>query len=610
MWFLLASAFGGDRPARLPRGEAKTARIVSPSRGSVQTTAWIPLAVQLPAGFQDARIELRLDGAPLEPPHAALTAGRTADGRAVRYLATLDLLDLAPGEHALALRATSEAGTRTLGVTFEVAPRPARVELTVADEDGPTWARVAVFDGDGPVSLVGPDVDALDPLDRDDRLHSVFVGPGGSTVLLEPGRYRLVATRGVRDTVHEREVEVGVGQSTVGFELERAVPTPGWHTADLHVHTGHSGDAFTPDVPRMHSLAASGLELAVTSEHNHIHDAAPLARAVLGDHPVEVVAGIEARLGPRGDSAGHVNAFPLDPDTPPHAETSHELARLVADWHARQHVDPHDAGLVLQLNHPRGIQMQPDELPYPKAHAVFTERGFDPDQPLDTEPNAWLLAEHSGLRAADLDAMEVLNRFSWPLYLQVRRDWFALLDGGLPVTGTGNSDSHGLAVEQLGVPVNLVQADPGDLAAVVEALQAGKVSVSTGPIVELEVSGTGPGGTVTGGVHEVVARVRAAPWVPVRELRLVVDGEVVELTDLDDTGVQRGELVVQVALDGDGWILAEAGWPLTDDRPTSPEVGGLYGDVAPGYVPIGFTNPVLVDADDDGAWEPAGAAAP
>lgn len=33
---------------------------------------------------------------------------------------------------------------------------------------------------------------------------------------------------------------------------------------------------------------------------------------------------------------------------------------------------------------------------------------------------------------------------------------------------------------------------------------------------------------------------------------------------------------------------------------------GPYAWVAPGYVPVGFTNPVWLDADGDGVWTPGG----
>ena len=60
---------------------------------------------------------------------------------------------------------------------------------------------------------------------------------------------------------------------------------------------------------------------------------------------------------------------------------------------------------------------------------------------------------------------------------------------------------------------------------------------------------------------------------------------------------------VPLAFERDSWVLAEAGWPLErEDRP----LGTTYATIAPGHVPIGFTNPVFLDADGDGEWRPTG----
>ena len=94
----------------------------------------------------------------------------------------------------------------------------------------------------------------------------------------------------------------------------------------------------------------------------------------------------------------------------------------------------------------------------------------------------------------------------------------------------------------------------------------------------------------------------AAPWVPVPEIRLVVDGEVVQTQVLDQAesaGLFRAQWTGRIPVHGDTWVLVEAGWSLTsDERP----VGGAYARVAPGHVPIGFTNPVRLDGDGDGLW--------
>ena len=113
------------------------------------------------------------------------------------------------------------------------------------------------------------------------------------------------------------------------------------------------------------------------------------------------------------------------------------------------------------------------------------------------------------------------------------------------------------------------------------------------------------GDTVSGGRVDVTVRVRAAPWVPVDEVRLVVNGRLTRLEALpQSTSVERTTRTWRLDLDADAWIIAEAGWPITDERDRSPSVEGIYGLVAPGYVPIGFTNPVWVDADGDGTWTP------
>jgi len=86
-----------------------------------------------------------------------------------------------------------------------------------------------------------------------------------------------------------------------------------------------------------------------------------------------------------------------------------------------------------------------------------------------------------------------------------------------------------------------------------------------------------------------------------------VDGEVVEVLPHPHLGDWAGagvdlEVSWEVELHRDGWILAEAGWTLDD-----PELpGGLYAELAPGHVPLGFTNPVRVDVDGDGRWSAPG----
>ena len=192
-----------------------------------------------------------------------------------------------------------------------------------------------------------------------------------------------------------------------------------------------------------------------------------------------------------------------------------------------------------------------------------------------------------------------MNRFSVEGWRAVRLDWFALLNRGYRITGTGNADSHSSQLEAIGFPVNLVEAQADDLGGFVEAIRAGRVRVSSGPLVGLtvrcgavEVRPSHVSARVAGPC-EAEVYVRAADWVPVDEVRLVVNGEVYRRESIGSLGVDtrfRFELPVGREL----WVIAEAGWPL--DREQRPDEG-VYARIAPGHVPIGFTNPVWLSPE-------------
>jgi hypothetical protein len=138
-----------------------------------------------------------------------------------------------------------------------------------------------------------------------------------------------------------------------------------------------------------------------------------------------------------------------------------------------------------------------------------------------------------------------------------------------------------------------------------KGLANGAVRVSTGPLVSLTVSGrdasVGPSKMPAhlGALVRADVRVDHADWVDVPEVRLVMNGDVIFRESLTQEGPRDWR--VHLWVDADSWIIAEAGWPL--DREDRPE-GTTYAKVANGHVPIGFTNPVFMDADGDGEWIP------
>ena len=555
--------------------------LLSPSEGSVQTRAPLPVGLALPAAFAGAAATLRLDGGLVVDPGLITRAGRTPRGPGAMLLATLR--DVPPGPHTLDIALQTATG-ETLAVqsSFTMQPPPCAVPLFAVDGAGlPTAARVVVEDRGGAVDLSPSDAAALDTMGRDSALHSVLLPAGSATLHTAPGWHRLTAVRSLREdtAVWEGALCAGPDQPAITLRLPTVVETQGALLADLHVHTANSGDAFVPHGLRADSLRAAGLEAVVITDHDRATDPAPLGLPGAMPGAEVTLQGAAHRA-----SGGHLNVFPLRPGTPLPAAGLPDTRAVVG-------LAP--PGGVVQLNHPRGIQFRPDNPARPAAHALFTHVDFDRARPLGEQPILELLQ--------GIGALEVVNRFSWSRYREVRADWFVLLSAGRRITGTGNSDSHGLALEQAGFPVNLVQArTPAEVPA---AVQAGRVGVSTGPVVELVVrdgdSTAAPGDTFVArqGWADVEIRVRAAPWVPVHEVRLVHDGEVVHRAPIPGgSGVSRARVMLRRDVTQDGWLLAEAGWPIDDDAATSPAVPGIYGRVAPGYVPLGFTNPVWLEA--------------
>src|SRR6185312_10281748 len=147
---------------------------------------------------------------------------------------------------------------------------------------------------------------------------------------------------------------------------------------------------------------------------------------------------------------------------------------------------------------------------------------------------AW--AKRVNLADMTFDAIEVFNGDHYARIDKVEeclRDWYALLNAGYRFTATGNSDSHKLSYHEPGVPRNLVAVpndDPAsfDERAFVAAVKKGRVVVSSGPFIRLEIGGKGVGETVPAGAVEVSITVDAPPWVDVDHVELVRRGEVVE----------------------------------------------------------------------------------
>jgi len=110
---------------------------------------------------------------------------------------------------------------------------------------------------------------------------------------------------------------------------------------------------------------------------------------------------------------------------------------------------------------------------------------------------------------------------------------------------------------------------------------------------------------------DVVLTVTAPLWVPVTEARLVLNGDTIIQTPVN----RGGQTTVMVEFNNvsvtptmgtaDSFIVVETGQTLaTILSNTLP--GGRFNDVAPGAFSVAFANPVFIDRDGDGVFDPPG----
>jgi hypothetical protein len=417
-----------------------------------------------------------------------------------------------------------------------------------------------------------PDPDWGDDPSAGAAVNVVYADTGAGERAIPPGKYRVSIGRGFEYTDVEQDLTVAPGAiADVKAELERVVDTRGWITADLHLHAVPSPDAPQLLEDRLRALVAEGIEVGVATDHNAVTDYAPTIRAMgLGR---EIVSVVGDEITTKDPYLGHFNTFPIPSGSRPIPWVATTPRRLFAAARAAG-----AAGVLplVQVNHPR-----------------MGDIGYFDLLHLDREDLPGF-ARHAPLADMSFDALEVFNGDHYnhlDLVEAVMKDWFTLLNAGMHFTATGNSDSHKLTFQEAGVPRNLVLVpsdDPAafDPAAFIEAVRRGRVVVSSGPFVRIEVNGQPVGSTVAAGPATIRVMVDAPPWVVVDRVQLVRRGEVLK----EWTGLPAavGSRVLDAQLDAP---LKQGEWVAAIARGSKP-MTYLHRS---GALPFGFTNPIWVN---------------
>jgi hypothetical protein len=411
-----------------------------------------------------------------------------------------------------------------------------------------------------------------------------------------PGAWDLFATGGPYRTIGRARVDVNPGeQLDLSFTLRSVDVLPaGVLSGDFHVHGPGSFDSSLPAVDRVRSLLAAGLDVVAATEHDNVGDwSAELAALGKDDADIVLLPGTEATpavlwgFNPDVDIPeviGHWNFWPLRqrPDRPRDGAPTDERGEPAQIFTRMKQAELPSWG-VIQLNHPIGGGGLGRDIGW----ATALRLDLDEDLPLVDDGSGAALFHRqppgSEYRNSDFHTQEAMNGLH---LLEHRAFWFYVLSQGFLRTGVANSDAHTLTDGLVGTPRTLVftQTSKADFDAerFHTDLRAGRAVGTTGPVIEARLTSLAGGDRrpalsviAPRQSESLFVRVRAAPWVPVEQIRVIVNGEVAHVIDDGITNPEtpfadgpllrfEGAVPLEGLLPpvGDAWLVVEAGRPL------------------------------------------------
>ncbi len=408
---------------------------------------------------------------------------------------------------------------------------------------------------------------------------------GKNSFYLEPGIYRLVFSHGVEYGIDERVVEIVAGEEFVlnDVVVPRVIESAGFISADFHVHSIYSPDSAVSARKRVLGAVAEGLDILQSSDHDYRANFHPAVEQMTQEGLIvsnSIKTSVGCEITP--NHFGHIHAFPLEHDKDDPADggaldwsdsdldevsPSPDYSMSPAEIIAASRKDPGEE--VLQINH---IADSPTGLPVATGwvtSAFYEEQGTpalssyaDPiERRLTTDALATVFPRPFGssdLLTADFDAVELtiglhLNAME-SLYRTGLPTWFNLLNLGLTVTATANSDSHKPMYEVLGMPRNYVASsvDPLDGQGVYEDIDLeeyayninqGKLVISAGPFIQVKAFDTNKnvfslGETVEGNEVTLEIKVDAPSWAWFDTIEIYANTEPVPIDDETGTPME------------------------------------------------------------------------
>ena len=421
--------------------------------------------------------------------------------------------------------------------------------------------------------------------------NSCYPPEAGLEVDIPTGTYLVYASRGPEYSVDQKILEMSIPISNrekmaLTFVIDKVVDTKKFVSIDPHMHTIKS-DGRIDISERIKSVVAEGVNVAIATDHNYIIDYEPTLKTLDLDKYLTVLIGNEVTTG----GVIHYNTYPVvlhkgeefngaidahSPEAGPLFKASRE----------------NDPQAILQVNHPRSGTI-----------------GYFNNYQLD------LLSAASAKKSFDtsFDVMEGMNGpYFYSSNFTVIMDWLHLLNRGYYFPIVGSSDSHSIARGEPGYSRTYVyyEKDKGedlDFNAILEAIKRGHSFSSNGPIIDCTINGRyipGDSFTAAGGKVNIGIQVQCAPWISLSEVRIIVNGErkVILRASDQNTSVMRFSEEIGLTVTEDSYVAVEA----LGNRSLFPVLQALarQGQLTNATLPYALTNPVFVDVDGNGQFDP------
>lgn len=522
---------------------------------------------------------------------------------------------------------------------------PAMVNVSIRRPDGsPTPARVTF-------SCVGECPGAPTSNEEDTRTNRLpgnwaavqWADPTGDvSVELAPGDYRVTVTRGFEWSMWPHNADTTGGtilnlaasdEVSLNAEIEKVVDSQGMMSADFHIHSLPSPDSVVPQVERVKNFVAEGVDVLISTDHDIISDFEPAIATLQAEAEVVSITGAEVTTS----DIGHYNAFPLaldpegrrggSPDWSPGAEPGYTPEQLFA--RLREFPDEQ----VIQANHPSGMGLINNTIADPLRGLTFADRSLRRLPEAEPDPDTG----DTGLWSEDFTAMEVMTGAGLDRFWGVGRWWLQMVGRGFTPTATVVTDTHNRYSALGGSPRSFVMMPDGsdtpltfDRSAFVEAVNAGRVVGSRGPIMRVMASNAG-GESV--GLGETIAtdsepvtitiELEIPEWMEVDVANLYINLRDEILTEPGETSEERWMPTITQSIELDpATDLVEVStgtathrkWVKTielqvDTAVDAYVVASVEGSkpmnaLTRGQTPFAFANPIYLDADGNGYDNP------